>query len=57
VASPAFDDLVATLRGVQRVGNPTVAEMREGWEKFAAQFPTAKDLCFESVDADGVPAE
>jgi epsilon-lactone hydrolase len=57
VASKAFDDLVGTLRNVQRVGNPTVAEMREGWEKFAGQFPPAKDLRFESVDADGVPGE
>jgi acetyl esterase/lipase len=57
VASQAFDEMVATLRGVQRVGNPTVAEMREGWEKFANQFPPAEDLCFEPVDAEGVPAE
>jgi hypothetical protein len=45
------------VRNVQRVGNPTVAEMREGWEKFAGQFPPAKDLRFEPVDAGGVPAE
>lgn len=57
MATQAFHDLVATLRGVQRVGNPTVTEMREGWEKFAGQFPPAKDLRFEPVDAEGVPAE
>ena len=57
MATEAFDELVATLREMQRVGNPTVAEMREGWEKFAGQFPPAKDLRFEPVDADGVAAE
>lgn len=57
MATKAFHELVATLRSVQRVGNPTVAEMREGWEKFAGQFPPAKDLRFEPVDAGGVSAE
>jgi acetyl esterase/lipase len=55
--SQAFHDLVATLRAVQRVGTPTVAEMRAGWEKFASQFPPAADLAFEAVDAACVPAE
>jgi len=55
--SQEFHDLVARLRSLQRDGNPTIAEMRAGWDRFAAQFPAADDLRFEAVDADGVSAE
>jgi acetyl esterase/lipase len=52
-----FHDLVDMLRSVQRVGNPTMADMRAGWETFASRFVPAGDLAFEAVDAGGVPAE
>ena len=57
MSTKAFDDVVAMLWSVQRGGNPTLEEMRAGWEKFASRFTPADDLSFEAIDADGVPAE
>jgi len=57
MSTKAFEDLVAMLRNVQRSGNPTLEEMRAGWEQFASRFVPAGDLSFEAVDADGVAAE
>ncbi|WBX85210.1 alpha/beta hydrolase [Sphingosinicella microcystinivorans] len=57
MTTPEFDAMVARLRDVQRVGTPTVAEMRAGWEAFAGQFIVPPGLEVTPVDAGGVAAE
>jgi monoterpene epsilon-lactone hydrolase len=55
--SDSFNLFVNTLSAVQRANNPTVAEMRAGWEKIAAPFVPAPDIVFEAVTDSAVRAE
>jgi len=55
--SPEYDTLVASLRTSEFTGVRTIEELRAGWERFAASFPPADDICFEAADANGVASE
>jgi epsilon-lactone hydrolase len=55
--SDDFKRFLDKLSAVQRSENPTVAEMRAGWENFAAPFEPAPDITFEPVLDSAVRAE
>jgi epsilon-lactone hydrolase len=57
MASPELHKLVSMLRTAGISTDPTIEEIRAGWEKFAASFVPAADLTFKPVSARGVPAE
>jgi epsilon-lactone hydrolase len=57
MASPELDKLVSMLRTAKISSDPTIEEIRAGWEKFAASFVPAADISFKPVIAHGVPAE
>ena len=57
MASPELHDLVAKLRSRPRPDDPTIEQLREGFETLSRQFPPPADACFEPVSAGGVPAE
>jgi monoterpene epsilon-lactone hydrolase len=49
--------LVTRLKSAFGPANPTVEELRMGWEKLAASLPIADDVQFESDDLAGVAVE
>lgn len=56
--SPGFEELLATLRARPFEADvKPVAELREGFERFAASFSDPPEVDTESVDATGVPCE
>ena len=57
MASPELHKLVEMLRTSKLSADPTIEEMRAGWEKFAASFVPASDISFEPVVARSVAAE
>ena len=57
MASPELDKLVSMLRTAKISSDPTIEEIRAGWEKFAASFVPAADISFKPDVARGVPAE
>lgn len=57
MASPELHKLVEMLRTSKLSTDPTIEEMRAGWEKFAASFVPASDISFEPVVARSVAAE
>jgi len=57
MASPELDKLVSMLRTAKISSDPTIEEIRAGWEKFAASFVPAADLSFKPDVAGGVAAE
>ncbi len=57
MASPELDKLVSMLRTAKISSDPTIEEIRAGWEKFAASFVPAADLSFKPDVAGGVAVE
>ena len=57
MASAELHKLVAMLRSSKIASDPTIEEIRAGWEKFTASFIPAADLSFKPVVARGVAAE
>jgi monoterpene epsilon-lactone hydrolase len=57
MASPELDKLVSMLRSAKISSDPSIEEIRAGWEKFAASFVPAADLSFKPDVAGGVAAE
>ncbi len=57
MASAELHNLVAKLRTSKISSDPTIEEIRAGWEKFTASFVPAADLSFKPVAARGVAAE
>jgi acetyl esterase/lipase len=57
MASSEFHRLVERLRARPALANPTVAEMRAGFEALARQYAPPADTNIAKVDAGGVPAE
>src|SRR5882724_8436796 len=56
MASAELHKLVAILRSSKIASDPTIEEIRAGWEKFTASFVPAADLSFKPVVARGVAA-
>jgi epsilon-lactone hydrolase len=56
-ASPELHDLVAQLRSRPRPDDPTIEQLRLGFEALSRQFPPPPEGRFEQVSAAGVPAE
>jgi monoterpene epsilon-lactone hydrolase len=57
MASAELHKLVAMLRSSKIASDPTIEEIRAGWEKFTASFVPAADISFKPVVARGVAAE
>ena len=57
MASAELHELVTMLRTSKIASDPTIEEIRAGWEKFTASFVPAADLTFKPVVARGVAAE
>jgi monoterpene epsilon-lactone hydrolase len=57
MASPELDKLVSMLRTAKISSDPTIEEIRAGWEKFAASFVPAADISFTPDVARGVAVE
>ena len=57
MASAELHKLVAMLRSSKIASDPTIEEIRAGWEKFTASFVPAADISFKPVVARGVTAE
>jgi monoterpene epsilon-lactone hydrolase len=57
MASPELHDLVAKLRARPRPDDPTIEQLRSGFEALSRQFPPPPEARFEQVSAAGVPAE
>ena len=57
MASAELHKLVAMLRTSKIASDPTIEEIRAGWEKFTASFVPAADISFGPVAARGVAAE
>ena len=57
MASPELDRLVSALRAAKISSDPTIEEIRAGWEKFSASFVPAADISFKPAVARGVAAE
>jgi hypothetical protein len=56
--SPEFEVLLDQLRARPfEADTKPVSELRDGFERFAAQFSFPPSVTIESVDAGGVPAE
>lgn len=56
MASPALQMIVHILTSRPAPENPSVADMRQGFEMLAAKFPLTEGVQFTPVDAGGVPA-
>ena len=52
-----LEALVQKLQSVRAPLNPTVEELRLGWEKFTAELPIPGDVQYKAIDLSGVPAE
>jgi epsilon-lactone hydrolase len=52
-----LETLVLMLKAGPRLDNPSVAEMRAGFEQMGSTMPVAPDVKCEPVKADAVPAE
>lgn len=57
MANAALDDLIALLTSRERPENPTVEEMRLGFELLGKKFSASDTVQVEDVEANGVPAE
>ena len=57
MASAELHKLVGMLRSSKIASDPTIEEIRAGWEKFTASFVPAADISFKPVVARGVAAE
>jgi acetyl esterase/lipase len=57
VANAALDNLIALLTSRARPENPTVADMRLGFDLLGKKFPASDTVQVEAVEANGVPAE
>jgi epsilon-lactone hydrolase len=57
MASAEYHKLVSMLRTSKIAHDPTIEEIRAGWEKFTASFVPAADISFQPVVARGVEAE
>jgi epsilon-lactone hydrolase len=49
--------LVTRLRSTRGPDNPTVEELRRGWDKISAELPIPDTVQFKAADLSGVPAE
>src|SRR6266478_5114839 len=57
MASAELHKLVTMLRTSRIASDPTIEEIRAGWEKFTASFVPAADIAFKPVVARDVAAE
>jgi acetyl esterase/lipase len=57
VANAALDELIALLTARERPENPTVEDMRLGFELLGKKFSASDTVQVEDVEANGVPAE
>jgi len=57
VANAALDDLIALLTSRERPENPTVEDMRLGFDLLGKKFSASASVQVEAVEANGVPAE
>ncbi len=57
MANAALKDVIELLTSRPRPENPTVEEMRLGFELLGKQFTVSASVQTEAVDANGVPAE
>jgi epsilon-lactone hydrolase len=57
MASAEYHKLVSMLRTSKIAHDPTIEEIRAGWEKFTASFVPAADISFQPLVARGVEAE
>jgi acetyl esterase/lipase len=55
--SEAHESMIQMLLARPQAENPTVEEMRAGFEQMAALFPVAADVDCQTVEAAGLPAE
>jgi acetyl esterase/lipase len=56
MASQALQMIVHMLTSRSWPENPSVEEMRSGFEALASKFPLSPDITFTAVDAGGIPA-
>ena len=57
MANAALDELIALLTARERPENPTVEDMRLGFELLGKKFSASDAVQVEEVEANGVPAE
>jgi epsilon-lactone hydrolase len=57
MASREFHQLVETMRARPRPADPTIGELRAGFETLRRAYGPPSEISFEAVDANGVPAE
>lgn len=57
MANAALDEVVALLTSRPWPENPTVEEMRQGFEQLGQKFAASASVQIDTVDANGVPAE
>ncbi|MDH3601626.1 MAG: alpha/beta hydrolase [Candidatus Tectomicrobia bacterium] len=57
MANAALDDLIALLTSRERPENPTVEDMRLGFDLLGKKFSASASVQVEAVEANGVPAE
>lgn len=57
MANAALGDVIELLTSRPRPENPTVEEMRLGFELLGKKFSASESVQAEAVDADGVPGE
>ena len=57
MANVALDELIALLTSRERPENPTVEDIRLGFELLGKKFSASDAVQVEGVEANGVPAE
>jgi acetyl esterase/lipase len=57
MANAALDEVIALLTSRLRLENPSIEEMRQGFELLGQKFAASASVRTETVDANGVPAE
>jgi hypothetical protein len=57
VANAALDELIALLTARERPENPTIEDMRLGFDLLGKKFSASDTVQVEYVEANGVPAE
>jgi acetyl esterase/lipase len=57
VANAALDRVIELLTSSSWPENPTLEDMRQGFERLSQKFPASESVQIEPVNADGVPAE
>jgi acetyl esterase/lipase len=57
MASPEFHTLLEAFRARPRPENPSMEELRAGFEILSKSYGPPAEVAFEAADADGVPVE